>query len=68
MQYALLIPAAVLAQSTQAPDIVSALHRVAFQGVTGPIAFDAHGDLREPAATLSTYHRDTKMALTEASK
>lgn len=60
--------AAVLAQSTKAPDIVSALHRVAFQGVTGPIAFDAHGDLRTPAATISTYHGDDKMALTEVSK
>lgn len=60
--------AAMLAQSTRAPDIVSALHRVAFQGVTGPIAFDAHGDLRVPAATLSTYHGDNKMALTEVSK
>lgn len=60
--------AALAAQSTDAAKIADALHRVSFGGVTGQIAFDEHGDLREPAATLSTYKGGNKMALTEVSK
>ncbi|AJC22749.2 branched chain amino acid ABC transporter substrate-binding protein [Pandoraea pulmonicola] len=60
--------AAVAVQSTDASKIVDALHRVSFGGVTGHIAFDEHGDLRAPAATISTYKEGKKMALTEVSK
>lgn len=60
--------AAALAGSTEAPNIAAALHRVTFQGVTGQVSFDAHGDLRAPAATISTYHGEKKMALTEVLK
>ncbi|WP_087043434.1 branched-chain amino acid ABC transporter substrate-binding protein [Caballeronia ptereochthonis] len=60
--------AATLAQATDAPSIAAALHRVSFQGVTGQVAFDEHGDLRTPAATISTYEGDRKIAVTEVVK
>lgn len=60
--------AAVAAQSTDPDKIVQALHHVSFSGVTGQIAFDERGDLRQPAATISTYKEGKKMALTEVSK
>ncbi|MDR3095881.1 MAG: branched-chain amino acid ABC transporter substrate-binding protein [Paraburkholderia sp.] len=60
--------AATLAGATDAASIAAALHRVSFQGVTGQIAFDEHGDLRAPAATISTYQDGKKMALSEVTK
>ncbi|AIO36819.1 receptor ligand binding region family protein [Burkholderia cenocepacia] len=57
--------AVMLAQSSDPAKIVDALHRVDFQGVTGRVAFDAHGELRNPAATISTFKGGNKMALSE---
>lgn len=60
--------AVVAEQSADPAKIVAGLHRVAFDGVTGHIAFDARGDLRNPAATISTFKGGKKVALTEVVK
>ena len=60
--------AVMLAQSTDPAKIVDALHRVDFQGVTGRIAFDARGELRNPAATISTFKGGNKVTLSEVVK
>jgi branched-chain amino acid transport system substrate-binding protein len=60
--------AVMLAQSSDPAKIVEALHAVNFEGVTGKIAFDANGDLRNPAATISTFKGGNKMALSEVVK
>jgi branched-chain amino acid transport system substrate-binding protein len=39
------------------------LHKVQYQGITGPIAFDAKGDLRNAALTLFTYRGGKKVKL-----
>jgi branched-chain amino acid transport system substrate-binding protein len=59
----------VFAAAMQAADsadparFVPALARIRYQGVTGAIAFDAHGDLNDAALTLYTYRggKKTKM-------
>ncbi|MDE1180810.1 branched-chain amino acid ABC transporter substrate-binding protein [Paraburkholderia sp.] len=60
--------AMVLAQSTDSAKVVDALHNVSFQGVTGQIAFDGNGDLRSPAATISTFRKGSKVALSEVTQ
>jgi branched-chain amino acid transport system substrate-binding protein len=60
--------AIVLVQSADPAKVVDGLHRVAFQGVTGDIAFDNNGDLRAPAATISTFKGGSKVALTEVTQ
>ena len=60
--------AVMLAQSADPAKIVDALHRVDFQGVTGRIAFDANGELRNPAATISTFKGGNKVTLSEVVK
>ncbi|NTV10330.1 MAG: branched-chain amino acid ABC transporter substrate-binding protein [Zoogloea sp.] len=47
-----LIEAMRLAGSTEPDKVLPALHKVALRGVTGNVAFDAHGDSREGAVTL----------------
>lgn len=60
--------AIVLEQSTDSAKIVEGLHRIAFDGVSGHIAFDSHGDLQSPVATISTFKHGQKIALTEVSQ
>ncbi|WP_144113101.1 branched-chain amino acid ABC transporter substrate-binding protein [Paraburkholderia sp. BCC1886] len=60
--------AMVQTQSTDPAKIVEGLHQVAFQGVTGQIAFDDHGDLRAPSATISTFKGGNKIALAEVTQ
>jgi branched-chain amino acid transport system substrate-binding protein len=60
--------AVMKAQSSDSAKIVDALHEVSFSGVTGKIAFDANGDLQNPAATISTFKGGNKVALTEIIK
>ena len=56
------------AQSADPKAIVDALHQVDFDGVTGKVAFDTNGDLRSPAATISTFRNGNKVALSEVTK
>jgi branched-chain amino acid transport system substrate-binding protein len=60
--------AIVQAQSGDSGKIVDALRRVEFQGVTGQISFDDAGDLRMPAATISTFKDRKKVTLVEIRK
>jgi branched-chain amino acid transport system substrate-binding protein len=59
----------VFAAAMQAADsadparFVPALARIQYQGVTGAIAFDAHGDLKQAALTLYTYRNGKKTKL-----
>lgn len=57
--------AVVQAQSANPKKIVDALRTVEFQGVTGQISFDDTGDLRMPAATISTFKDRKKLTLVE---
>jgi branched-chain amino acid transport system substrate-binding protein len=57
--------AIVRAQSANPAKIVDALRSVQFQGVTGQISFDDAGDLRMPAATISTFREHKKVTLLE---
>lgn len=57
--------AVVQAQSAESGKIVDALRNVDFQGVTGQISFDDAGDLRVPAATISTFKDRKKVTLRE---
>ncbi|RAR62441.1 amino acid/amide ABC transporter substrate-binding protein (HAAT family) [Paraburkholderia unamae] len=60
---------AMLDQQSTAPErVVEGLHKVAFDGVTGRVQFDEHGDLLHPAATISTFKGGQKQALTEVSQ
>lgn len=51
------------ARSSKPAVYLPLLAKIAYQGVTGAIAFDAHGDLRNAALTLYTYRqgRQTKL-------
>ncbi|MBQ5947349.1 branched-chain amino acid ABC transporter substrate-binding protein [Massilia sp. ST3] len=51
------------AQSTAPAGFLPALAKVRHEGVTGPIAFDARGDLRDAALTLYTYRKGKKTRL-----
>lgn len=60
---------AMVQQQSTAPDrIVEGLHHIAFDGVTGRIEFDGNGDLRHPAATISTFKNGQKQALSEVAQ
>lgn len=52
--------AVVKADSVEPGKIVDALHRLSFQGVSGQIAFDEHGDLRTPVATITRFQDGVK--------
>jgi branched-chain amino acid transport system substrate-binding protein len=45
------------AGSSDPTKFLPALARIKYQGITGTIAFDANGDLRDAALTLYTYRR-----------
>ena len=60
--------AIVQARSVRPEQIVDALHSVEFKGVTGQISFDGAGDLRMPAATISTFKDHKKVTLVEIKK
>jgi branched-chain amino acid transport system substrate-binding protein len=45
------------AGSSDPAKFLPALAHIKYQGITGTIAFDAHGDLRDAALTLYTYRR-----------
>jgi branched-chain amino acid transport system substrate-binding protein len=49
---ATLIAATQQANSTDPAKLVAALHSINRTGITGPIAFDAQGNLRDPAYTI----------------
>lgn len=51
------------AQSTVPARFLPALAKVRYQGITGSIAFDAKGDLRDAAMTLFTYRQGKKVKL-----
>ncbi|SHH71362.1 branched-chain amino acid ABC transporter substrate-binding protein [Massilia sp. CF038] len=53
------------AKSAEPARFVPALARLRYHGVTGDIAFDAYGDLQQPAMTLYTYRagKKTKLAV-----
>jgi branched-chain amino acid transport system substrate-binding protein len=55
-------------QSADSGKIVEGLHHVAFEGVTGHIAFDDKGELATPAATISTFKGGSKVTLAEIVK
>jgi branched-chain amino acid transport system substrate-binding protein len=52
------------AKSSDPARYLPALAKVHYQGVTGAIAFDAKGDLRDAALTLFTYRNGKKTKLT----
>jgi branched-chain amino acid transport system substrate-binding protein len=52
------------AQSTAPARLLPALGKVRYQGITGDIAFDAKGDLRNAALTLFTFRQGKKVKLT----
>jgi branched-chain amino acid transport system substrate-binding protein len=55
------------AGSTQPAAYLPALAKIGYKGVTGDIAFDAHGDIRDGVLTLYTFkdgHR-TQLAVTK---
>jgi branched-chain amino acid transport system substrate-binding protein len=64
----LAIAAAMDKAGSSAPaKYLPALARIQYRGVTGPIAFDAHGDIRDGTITLYTFkggHR-TQIAVTK---
>jgi branched-chain amino acid transport system substrate-binding protein len=45
------------AGSSDPAKFLPALARIKYQGITGTIAFDANGDLRDAALTLYTYRK-----------
>ena len=45
------------AGSSDPATFLPALARIRYQGITGTIAFDANGDLRDAALTLYTYRK-----------
>jgi branched-chain amino acid transport system substrate-binding protein len=45
------------AGSSDPATFLPVLARIKYQGITGTIAFDANGDLRDAALTLYTYRR-----------
>ncbi|KFC76568.1 branched-chain amino acid ABC transporter substrate-binding protein [Massilia sp. LC238] len=51
------------AQSTEPARFLPALAAIRHEGVTGSIAFDAKGDLRDAAMTLYTYRQGKKVKL-----
>ncbi len=51
------------AKSTAPATFLPALSKVRYQGVTGTIAFDANGDLRDAAMTMFTYRQGRKVKL-----
>ena len=51
------------AGSSDPAKYVPALHAVKYRGVTGDIAFDANGDLKNAALTLYTYRKGKKTKL-----
>ena len=51
------------AQSTEPARFLPALAGIRHEGVTGSIAFDARGDLRDAAMTLYTYRQGKKVKL-----
>jgi branched-chain amino acid transport system substrate-binding protein len=51
------------AGSTDPAKFLPALARVKYEGVTGAIAFDANGDLRNAALTLFTYRQGKRIQL-----
>ena len=51
------------AGSTDPARFLPALAKIRYQGVTGTIAFDPHGDLRNAALTLYTYRQGKKVKL-----
>lgn len=51
-----LIEAMKLADSAEPARYLPQLRRLAFKGVTGPIAFDAHGDIREGGVALYQFN------------
>lgn len=51
------------AQSVEPAKFLPALGRVGHQGITGAIAFDGQGDLRDAAMTLFTYRQGKKVKL-----
>ena len=51
------------AQSADPAKYLPALANVKYQGITGDIAFDANGDLRNAAMTLYTYRQGRKLKL-----
>ncbi|HEX8602493.1 MAG TPA: branched-chain amino acid ABC transporter substrate-binding protein [Pseudoduganella sp.] len=50
-------------QSTEPARFLPALPKVHYQGITGSIAFDGRGDLRDAAMTLFTYRQGKKVKL-----
>jgi branched-chain amino acid transport system substrate-binding protein len=44
-------------ESSDPARFLPALAHIKYQGITGAIAFDANGDLRDAALTLYTYRR-----------
>ncbi|VVE50738.1 branched-chain amino acid ABC transporter substrate-binding protein [Pandoraea communis] len=56
--------AVMAADSVEPGKIVDALHRLSFQGVSGQIAFDEHGDLRTPVATITRFQDGVKTPIT----
>ena len=51
------------AKSSDPAKYLPALAKITYQGVTGAIAFDQNGDLRDAALTLYTYRKGTKTRL-----
>lgn len=51
------------ANSVDPVKFLPALAAIRYQGVTGTIAFDAHGDLRDAALTLYTYRQGKQVKL-----
>ena len=43
------------ADSTEPAKFLPAMKKISFKGVTGPVAFDSHGDIKGGAATLYQY-------------
>jgi branched-chain amino acid transport system substrate-binding protein len=52
------------ANSAEPAKYLPELAKVSYDGVTGPIAFDARGDLRNAAVTLYTFRSGHKQRLT----
>ncbi len=58
-----LVEAMKNAGSTEPAQYLPALAKIQYKGVTGPIAFDANGDIRNGALTLYTYKRGKREEL-----
>jgi branched-chain amino acid transport system substrate-binding protein len=52
------------AGSTQPAKYLPVLHKIQYKGVTGPIAFDARGDIRDGTITLYSFKGGKRSVLT----